>query len=253
MKGLDIFREHFAKFSDHYVLIGGTACDLAFSAAGIEFRATRDLDIVLMIESLDEAFGQTVMDFVEAGGYEHRRRTEGDEALQFYRFTKPKRDDYPSMLELFSRPPDLINLHDEGFLTPIPIEESSLSLSAILMDEGYYELIKSGRMALDGISTVKPEILIPLKARAWIDLTARKAIGETVDSKDIKKHKNDVFRLFALLTEKMRVKVTESIHADLMHFLKKMEEDPPDIRSLGLSGLKFEDVTAVLRKIYVIK
>ena len=36
--------------------------------------------------------------------------------------------------------------------------------------------------------------LIPFKAKAWMDLTDRRAAGEHVDSKNIKKHKNDVFR-----------------------------------------------------------
>lgn len=33
VKGLHRFREHFKAFTDRYVLIGGTACDLAFTAA----------------------------------------------------------------------------------------------------------------------------------------------------------------------------------------------------------------------------
>ena len=37
------------------------------------------------------------------------------------------------------------------------------------------------------------------KAKAWLDLTERKNAGENVDSKNIRKHKNDVFRLTALL------------------------------------------------------
>ena len=41
--------------------------------------------------------------------------------------------------------------------------------------------------------------LIPLKAKAWIDLNERKVSGGQVDSKDIRKHKNDVLRLSALL------------------------------------------------------
>ncbi len=48
VKGLDLFREHFRGYADRYVLIGGTACDLAMGEAGLDFRATRDLDIILM-------------------------------------------------------------------------------------------------------------------------------------------------------------------------------------------------------------
>lgn len=52
VKGIDLFREHFAPVADQYVLIGGTAAMLAMADAGLQFRATRDLDIVLHIEAL---------------------------------------------------------------------------------------------------------------------------------------------------------------------------------------------------------
>ena len=54
VKGLDLFLAHFRAFNDRFVLIGGTACDMAMTEAGLEFRATRDLDIVLWVEALDE-------------------------------------------------------------------------------------------------------------------------------------------------------------------------------------------------------
>src|SRR6185312_14930970 len=51
VRGLDVFREHFAKHADQFVLIGGTAATLAMETAGLQFRATKDLDIVLHIEA----------------------------------------------------------------------------------------------------------------------------------------------------------------------------------------------------------
>jgi hypothetical protein len=45
VKGLDVFQHHFARCADQYVLIGGTAATLAMEEAGLEFRATKDLDI----------------------------------------------------------------------------------------------------------------------------------------------------------------------------------------------------------------
>ena len=47
--------------------------------------------------------------------------------------------------------------------------------------------------------------LIPFKAKAWMDLTDRKEAGEHVDSKNIKKHKNDVFRLTELIDLRSRL------------------------------------------------
>ena len=47
VRGLDVFRRHFAGHTDQFVLIGGTAATLAMAEAGLDFRATKDLDIVL--------------------------------------------------------------------------------------------------------------------------------------------------------------------------------------------------------------
>ena len=57
VKGIEVFRKHFAGYEDKYVLIGGTACDLLFQKNGLPFRATRDLDIILVAEALTPEFG----------------------------------------------------------------------------------------------------------------------------------------------------------------------------------------------------
>ena len=33
VKGIDLFKRHFADYTDCYILIGGSACDVNFSAA----------------------------------------------------------------------------------------------------------------------------------------------------------------------------------------------------------------------------
>lgn len=57
VRGLDLFRERFAAYADQYLLIGGTAASLTMEDAGLRFRATKDLDIVLHVEVLTPAFG----------------------------------------------------------------------------------------------------------------------------------------------------------------------------------------------------
>ena len=108
VKGLEVFREHFRNFADRYVLIGGAACDIAMTGAGLPFRATKDLDIVLFVEALDSAFVRAFWEFVRTGGYEVQEKSTGEK--QFYRFQKPANADYPFMLELFSRQPDVCRL-----------------------------------------------------------------------------------------------------------------------------------------------
>ena len=54
-----------------------------------------------------------------------------------------------------------------------------------------------------------------LKTKAWLDLTERKEAGEAnVDSTDIKKHKNDVYRLSQLLSKTPLEHVPNQIASD---------------------------------------
>jgi hypothetical protein len=80
-------------------------------------------------------------------------------------------------------------------------------------------VIRQERVELEGVASLKPEALIPLKAAAWLDLTRRKEAGESVDSKNINKHKRDVFRLFTLLAAETRVPLAPRIQDDLRRFL----------------------------------
>ncbi|MCI5803215.1 MAG: hypothetical protein MR026_03110 [Lachnoclostridium sp.] len=104
------------------------------------------------------------------------------------------------MIEIFSRNPDFIILEDDAVLTSLLIDDEISSLSAILLNEAYYELLKTGQKMVDGIPVLSPTCLIPFKVKAWLDLKERKLNGDQVDSKNIKKHKNDVFRLALLIT-----------------------------------------------------
>ena len=43
---------------EQYAIIGGTACDILMTEEGLDFRATKDIDLVLIIEALDANFGK---------------------------------------------------------------------------------------------------------------------------------------------------------------------------------------------------
>lgn len=77
VEGLDKFADHFESYTDNYVLIGGTACDLAMQLVGQRFRATKDLDIVLFLEPRRDEFDSRFWDFVRAGGYQTRQQADG--------------------------------------------------------------------------------------------------------------------------------------------------------------------------------
>ncbi len=110
VKGLDIFRNHFRQFEGFFTLIGGAACVEWFEAERLEFRATEDLDLVLMLEVLNQDFITAIRAFIKQGAYEIREQSEGAPIL--YRFAKPKREDFPIKLEFCSRSPEGFDLAD---------------------------------------------------------------------------------------------------------------------------------------------
>jgi hypothetical protein len=248
VKGLEVFREHFRDYADRYVLIGGAACDIAMTGAGLEFRATKDLDIVLYVEALDAAFVLAFWEFVRAGGYEVQEKSTGEK--QFYRFQKPANADYPFMLELFSRQPDVLQVAEGSHLTPLPLEEDISSLSAILLDNDYYAFIREGSVEADGVPTVGAARLIALKARAWLDLTEREKRREKIDSKTIKKHKNDVFRLFQILDPANDPAAPEAVKRDIREFITRMRDEDVDLKALGIRGATRELILEEIANAY---
>ncbi|KKN19747.1 MAG: hypothetical protein KR126chlam4_00863 [Candidatus Anoxychlamydiales bacterium] len=249
VKGLNLFKESFSRFPDQYVLIGGIACFLAMEEVGLSFRATKDLDIVLCVETLNREFAQAFWQFIRKGGYSHRQKSTGKKL--FYRFHSPNDQNYPEMLELFSKKTETILLNDESHLTPISIDDEVVSLSAILLNKDYYRFIHEGKREIEGLSVVSHEYLIPLKARAWIDLSNRSAAGLIVDKRDIRKHKNDVIRLYQLLSLNSSITLPESIKQDMRKFIDHLKQDVTiDLKNFGLRNTKFEEVVRNLSQIY---
>ena len=147
------------------------------------------------------------------------------------------------MIELFTRKLDAIQLPEDAVLTPLPMDEDISSLSAILLDDDYYEFV-------DGVTVLDAAYLIPFKAKAWMDLTDRKAAGEHVDSKNIKKHKNDVFRLTELIDPTVKTAAPQGVYADIQEFVQRMKNENVDIKQLGLVGRTKEKILEELKAMY---
>ena len=248
--GLSSFREWFSDFTDQYVIIGGAACDIYMESEASTFRTTKDLDIVLIVEALTPEFVSKFWQYVQMAGYQHIDKSK--QKPEFYRFSKPISKEYPAMIELFSRPPYNVELSFAANVVPIHIDDSSISLSAILLNDEYYEFMKSGRISIDGISILDYQYIIPFKAKAWLDLSERKNSGESIDSKNIKKHKNDIFRLAAMLLEGRTLKLPDKITEDMLNFVEKVAEEPVDMKSLGMRGVKFESLLVLIRDYYML-
>lgn len=166
---MESFREWFAKYSNQYVIIGGTTCDLLMIQDDFDFRATRNIDMVLILESLTPEFGTHFWEYVCDAGYEHCNKSNGEPEL--YRFTHPSDSDYPYMIELFSRRSERIQLPAKAHLTPLPLDDEISSLSAILMDDEYYRFLLKGKIVVDSVQGLCVGYLIPFKIWAYLDLS----------------------------------------------------------------------------------
>lgn len=247
--GINGFTEWFKGYEEQYTIIGGTACDILMTEAELDFRATKDIDMVVIIEAVNADFVKRFWEYIKNGGYEHCNKSSGQP--QFYRFTHPKSKEYPSMIELFSRKLDSFKLPDNAVLMPLPIDDEISSLSAILLDDDYYELLRQGRRTIEGVSILDAAYLIPFKAKAWLDLSNRKLNGEQVDSKNIRKHKNDIFRLSDILEPDIRINVSEQIYSDINEFINKIHNEEINLSNLGIRDRTKDEILNELSGIYI--
>lgn len=244
--GLYKFKEYFKDYTDSYVLIGGAACDILFTENEAEFRATRDLDIVLIVEALTSEFAGKFWDFIIDGDYRHISGSTGKP--QFYRFDKPQVDGYPKMIELFSRAE--FELKNQVGITPLHVDDDISSLSAILLDNDYYHVLLDGKMLENGFSVLRPEFLILFKAKAYLDLSLQKNQGATIDSANIKKHKKDVLRLAVEMVLNPVSGLPKTVLDDMYLFIEKLREDEFDQNSLKTYRVTNGQVISRLESIF---
>lgn len=176
VRGVEIFKKHFSGYKGQYAFIGGTACDIILGKLGVDFRVTKDLDMVLLIEALNEKFIEAFISFVEEGVVE-----------------------------------------------------------------------------IDEISVLDLEYLVLFKMKAWLDLSVRKAAGEVIDSKNIKKHKNDVLRLAANIDKDVRIPITNTIKRDVKLFMEETENESVDLKTLGIKNATYEELSRVIYMCYGIE
>lgn len=229
-------------------MIGGFACDLLMNDAGLDFRRTVDIDMVLTVEALTADFAKFFWLFIEAGGYRARQRSNGKP--EFYRFIDPTNPVYPKMIELFSRPQSNVVLQPDTHLMPLHIDDEVSSLSAILLGDDYYRFLLDGRTVTDGISILDAEHIIPLKMKAWLDLKSKKAEGIHVNSRDIKKHRLDVFRLFQLVRDGQKITVPKSVGEDITQFIAQMRETEIHLTDIGINRPK-DSILDIYSNMYV--
>lgn len=124
-------------------------------------------------------------------------------------------------------------------------------MSAILLDDDYYEFLTKGKVTVNGVTVLDAAYLIPFKAKAWIDLTDRKTSGEHVDSKNIKKHKNDVFRLTELIDPTLTIKAPHRVYVDVQEFVQRMQNENVDVKQLGPVGRTKDQILKEIKDLYI--
>ena len=250
MLGLEKFKTYFSGYESNYVVIGGTACTILLEEAGLNFRATKDIDIVIIVESLNRDFAARFWEFIKAGGYENYV---GRDKRTFYRFKNPSSPNFPKMIELFSRTPDNFAPAPGTHLLSLYITDDISSLSAILLDEDYYQFLRSGQKNINGVSVLDELRLIPFKAKAWCELTDRSTAGESGLADHIRKHRKDIISLVTLLESTNRVELQGSVRVDMNRFISFMQTEDISEKTTGLREMTANSFCSLLRQIYIIE
>ncbi|MEA5109453.1 hypothetical protein SDC9_08856 [bioreactor metagenome] len=251
VRGLDIFKKYFEQYSDNYVIIGGTACDIIIDEAGFTPRATKDIDIILVVEALSSDFVKQFWQFIKDGDYGDQEKS--NDERQYYRFKKPRNTEFPHQIELFSRTPDVIVLEGEAHLTPIPADDDLSSLSAILLNDDYYNYMIEHSQMEDGLHCANIEALICLKAKAFLEIKERIENGSNEDAKHLKKHKADVFRLTVMLTPESEFDLPKTIQEHVNQFAELTAGDLPEkaiFKEMGLSNIDPTNVFEQFKKTF---
>lgn len=124
------------------------------------------------------------------------------------------------------------------------------------MNEEYYNFTMEHSHTFETIHLANTESLVCLKAKAYLDLSQRKANGEAIDEKNIRKHRSDIFRLAVTLGEDTLFKLPARMQTDLNLFGKMISKSIPDkafFKSVGLLNIKPEDVFKRLCSVFHIE
>lgn len=233
MEGLDKFREAFEAYSNNYVIIGGTACDITMTGTAVKPRATHDIDMIVIVEKMNPEYGERFWQFIREAGYrpEKCHTKEGETAkYELYRFVDGK-NGYPEMIELLSRHPEILGDPKGLVIEPLPIGEDVSSLSAIILDDDYYHFTIEHSQLTDGIRHADSAALVALKARAYLNLMQDKADGKHVNTKDIKKHRSDVLKNVFLLSPDEAIVAPISIVECINEFVSSIRNDWKELAS----------------------
>ncbi len=243
-KRINFFINQFKNYKDQYILIGGSACDLIMDKIGLTFRMTKDIDIIVTVMSGNNDFLNTLKDFIKNGEYSN---SNSDDRKIFYRFSNPKHEKYPKIIELFSKRE--LNIPKEIIVNKINKKAKHSDFSAIMFSPEYYDLANDNIYAIENVRIPTPLALIILKLKAWDNLRRDVLLGKQVKKSDIPKHKNDIFRLWQLLDEKNEIRVSKTVLNEINGIIDLLKKEDVNLKQLKIDDSKDEILDSIQNKI----
>jgi hypothetical protein len=125
-----------------------------------------------------------------------------------------------------------------------------------MANDDYYHYLLENSELKNSLHIAKTEALICLKAKAYLEIASRIEGGSKEESKKLRKHKGDVFRLAVMLTEENIFKLPEPIKSDLQEFVDTINRNLPPIsifKEMGLSNISIEKMFNQIIKIFQLK
>jgi hypothetical protein len=97
------------------------------------------------------------------------------------------------------------------------------------MDEEYYIQTIGNSIIEDGIRIANPLSLLCLKVKAFLNLTEDKKTNSNVRSTDIKKHRDDVFKLLAMRIDPLTpIELPATMKESIDDFIHLIEQTLPN-------------------------
>ena len=247
IQGLDFFRDYFKEFKDDYIIIGGLATAMNMHELGFVFRATKDIDLVVVTKD-NEIFLKRLLLFIKEAKYQTKQRTNNSNRKNLFRFLNSDNKNYPEQIELFASYSEDSVLIKDNTIIPIKTPQYYDYLSAILLNGDYYNLLLKYTAVVNGLHIATPEVLIPLKAHAYLNLT-------TVGSSSAKKHLNDIVKLATILDEEKQVILDGLPKEDMQKIIPVVSNLKDDrvkqlLKSVGINRVDKELIIEVIEKVY---
>lgn len=246
-RGLSHFQQYCKSLQEMYVVVGGFATVMLLDE-GLgdgHGKATHDIDLVLLTTSSIE-MSQRIKQYVQEGKYEIQKGNK--DQYHYYRFVKPEIEGFAKEIELFASNENDLKLDDSQRIIPIDPEEGLYSLSAIMLDPEYFEMIKNNVTMSVVAPCTNTQATIMLKMSAFFDLKARN------DNK-WKKHRQDILKLSLLLTGEERLQMTGRMVEDFESFMTHLEKDVDQkmITTIlnGMVTVDKEHTLETLKKVFI--